>query len=73
MGGTQTQITPDPTALQTALGWTSVLGGIMNPNIGTQNVYPGQTTSNQGGGATTIGIPDTMSDIYKQIGGVLGR
>ena len=49
MGGTTTQITPDPTALQTALGWTSVLGGIMNPNIGTQNVYPGQTTSNQGG------------------------
>ena len=33
MGGTTTQITPDPTALQTALGWTSVLGGIMNPNI----------------------------------------
>jgi len=26
---------PDPTALQTALGWTSVLGGIMNPRIGT--------------------------------------
>ena len=49
MGGTQTAITPDPTALQTALGWTSVLGGIMNPNIGTQNIYPGQTTSNQGG------------------------
>jgi len=34
MGGTQTAITPDPTALQTALGWTSVLGGIMNPNLG---------------------------------------
>ena len=34
MGGTQTAITPDPTALQTALGWTSVLGGIMNPQIG---------------------------------------
>ena len=33
MGGRQTAITPDPTALQTALGWTSVLGGIMNPNI----------------------------------------
>ena len=34
MGGTQTAITPDPTPLQTALGWTSVLGGIMNPNLG---------------------------------------
>jgi len=30
-GQRTTQITPDPTALQTALGWTSVLGGIMNP------------------------------------------
>ena len=30
----QTTQTQDPTALQTALGWTSVLGGIMNPNIG---------------------------------------
>ena len=34
MGSTTTQITPDPTALQTALGWTSVLGGIMNPGLG---------------------------------------
>ena len=33
-GQMQTAHTPDPTALQTALGWTSVLGGIMNPNIG---------------------------------------
>jgi hypothetical protein len=30
-GQMTTQHTPDPTALQTALGWTSVLGGIMNP------------------------------------------
>jgi hypothetical protein len=30
-GQMQTQQTQDPTALQTALGWTSVLGGIMNP------------------------------------------
>ena len=28
------QITPDPSPLQTALGFTSVLGGIMNPNLG---------------------------------------
>ena len=28
------QIIPDPTPLQTALGFTSVLGGIMNPNLG---------------------------------------
>jgi len=35
MGGTTSTITPDPTALQTALGWTSVMGGIMNPRIGT--------------------------------------
>jgi len=33
MGGTTSTITPDPTALQTALGWTSVMGGIMNPNL----------------------------------------
>ena len=30
-GQMQTAYTPDPTALQTALGWTSVLGGILNP------------------------------------------
>ena len=34
MGGMTSTMTPDPTALQTALGWTSVLGGIMNPNLG---------------------------------------
>jgi len=34
MGGTTSTITPDPTALQTALGWTSVMGGIMNPHLG---------------------------------------
>jgi hypothetical protein len=34
MGGTTSTMTPDPTALQTALGWTSVMGGIMNPNLG---------------------------------------
>jgi len=33
-GQMSTTQTADPTALQTALGWTSVLGGIMNPNIG---------------------------------------
>ena len=37
MGGTTSAITPDPTALQTALGWTSVMGGIMNPNLGVPN------------------------------------
>ena len=36
MGGTTSTMMPDPTALQTALGWTSVLGGIMNPNLGTR-------------------------------------
>jgi len=36
MGGTTSTMTPDPTALQTALGWTSVLGGIMNPNLGSR-------------------------------------
>ena len=30
-GQRTTQITPDPTALQTALGYTAVLGGILNP------------------------------------------
>jgi len=33
-GQMTTQQTADPTALQTALGWTSVLGGIMNPSLG---------------------------------------
>ena len=37
-GQRTTQITPDPTALQTALGWTSVLGGIMNPTLGIPQV-----------------------------------
>ena len=37
-GQRTTQITPDPTALQTALGWTSVLGGIMNPYLGVPRV-----------------------------------
>ena len=50
MGGTTSTITPDPTALQTALGWTSVLGGIMNPSIGTYqagNVYNQQQPANR--------------------------
>jgi hypothetical protein len=34
-GSVSTTQTADPTALQTALGWTSVLGGIMNPRLGT--------------------------------------
>jgi len=33
-GRIETRQTADPTALQTALGWTSVLGGIMNPRLG---------------------------------------
>ena len=33
-GQMQTQQTADPTALQTALGWTGVVGGIMNPQLG---------------------------------------
>jgi len=37
-GSVSTTQTQDPTALQTALGWTSVLGGIMNPNIGQPRV-----------------------------------
>ena len=54
MGSQTTQISPDPTALQTALGWTSVMGGIMNPSIGnySPNVYPttGATGTVSGGG-----------------------
>ena len=49
MGSQTTQITPDPTALQTALGWTSVMGGIMNPSIG--NYSPNIT---QGGGNSVL-------------------
>ena len=48
-GQRRTDITPDPTALQTALGWTSVLGGIMNPNLGVQQQVNRPTTSNQSG------------------------
>ena len=33
-GRIETTQTPDQTALQTALGWTSVVGGIMNPRLG---------------------------------------
>jgi hypothetical protein len=33
-GQIQTGQTQEPSALQTALGWTSVLGGIMNPYLG---------------------------------------
>ena len=33
-GQMQTTQTADPTALQTALGWTGVIGGIMNPGLG---------------------------------------
>jgi len=41
MPGSYTQqAVPGPTALQTALGWTSVLGGIMNPNIGQPTTLP---------------------------------
>jgi len=36
-GQVSTTQTADPTALQTALGWTSVLGGIMNPYAGTKS------------------------------------
>ena len=43
MGGTTSTTTPDPTALQTALGWTSVMGGIMNPNLGQPPLPAGST------------------------------
>ena len=33
-GQISTTQTADPTALQTALGWTGMMGGIMNPNLG---------------------------------------
>ena len=33
-GQVQTAQTQEPSALQTALGWTSVMGGIMNPGLG---------------------------------------
>ena len=42
-GQMQTQVTPDPTPLQTALGTMSVLGGIMNPYT-QQRQVPGMTT-----------------------------
>ena len=41
-GQIQTQVSPDPTPLQTALGTMSVLGGIMNP-------YGSQTQRNLAG------------------------
>ena len=37
-GQVQTAQTQEPSALQTALGWTSVMGGIMNPYLGVPNV-----------------------------------
>ena len=37
-GQIQTGQTQEPSALQTALGWTSVMGGIMNPYLGVPQV-----------------------------------
>jgi hypothetical protein len=37
-GQVQTAQTQEPSALQTALGWTSVMGGIMNPTLGVPKV-----------------------------------
>jgi len=37
-GQVQTAQTQEPSALQTALGWTSVMGGIMNPYLGVPKV-----------------------------------
>ena len=37
-GQVQTGQTQEPSALQTALGWTSVMGGIMNPYLGVPKV-----------------------------------
>ena len=37
-GQIQTGQTQEPSALQTALGWTSVMGGIMNPRLGIPQV-----------------------------------
>ena len=37
-GQVQTAQTQEPSALQTALGWTSVMGGIMNPRLGIPQV-----------------------------------
>ena len=39
-GQVQTQQTQEPSALQTALGWTSVMGGIMNPHLGQPTTLP---------------------------------
>jgi hypothetical protein len=44
-GQISTTQTADPTALQTALGWTSVMGGIMNPNLGLPSLPPGSMGS----------------------------
>ena len=45
-GQVQTAETQEPSALQTALGWTSVLGGIMNPHLGMPQL-PAGSTGNQ--------------------------
>jgi len=37
-GQVQTAETQEPSALQTALGWTGVMGGIMNPHLGIPSV-----------------------------------
>ena len=64
MGGRQTAITPDPTALQTALGWTSVLGGIMNPSIGT---YSPQITQGGGNTGTVSGGGQVVDQVLRGI------
>jgi len=55
MGGMTSTMIPDPTALQTALGWTSVMGGIMNPAIG--NVYNYGNQPNPGSSISGIAGP----------------
>ena len=40
-GQVTTGETQEPSALQTALGWTSVMGGIMNPHLGQPTNIPG--------------------------------
>ena len=64
MGGTTSTITPDPTALQTALGWTSVMGGLMNPSIGGSTYI---NTDNQGAPPDNSG--GTIGNILNQLPG----
>ena len=65
-GQMATQQTQDPTALQTALGWTGMIGGIMNPRLGQM---PGSYTTQMTPDPTAL---QTALGTMSVVGGIMG-